>query len=269
MKKANIVLAVSLMIGGMMMTGCESMVKSIVSKSLEKALSAELHDSEEWGAVKTGDVQEGIFSEIDVSGAATVICTQGDSATYQLKANEKVFDNYEVTVLGDKLSVKPKSEIRSYKNPPHLILYVCQPMLKSVELAGAGNIHLKGLVSQDSSLEMEISGAGNVQVDSLMVKSFEAEISGAGDIDVRYMRAQEDVSFEVSGAGDLKGRVDANSISTELSGAGDVDLDVNCDVLTLGLSGVSNAKLKGSCRKFNKHVSKASDVDTSGLKVGE
>ncbi len=269
MKKTNVLFAMVLMISGMMMASCESMVKSIVDKALEKALTVELQDSEEWGAVLTGEMQKGQFSEVEVSGAATVIYTQGDSATYYLKGNEKVLDNYEVALIGNKLSVKPKNEIRAVKSPPHIYIYVCQPTLESVDLTGAGNIHLMGFVCQDKPLDVEISGAGDVKIDSLQVKSFEAEVTGAGDIDVHYMFAQEEVKFEISGAGDINGRVDANRIGAEVSGAGDVDLDVNCEVLTVELSGAADAKLTGRCKQFDKYASKGSDVDASGLKVGE
>ena len=68
------------------------------------------------------------------------------------------------------------------------------------------------------------------------------DVSGACDVFFEYGISSEDLSVKLSGASDLKGKIDAKKLSFNISGASDATISGNAAELSVDASGASDFK---------------------------
>lgn len=74
-----------------------------------------------------------------------------------------------------------------------------------------------------------------------------------------------DFKASLVGSGDVKLKIDADSIATNLSGSGDIDLNVNSQILEANLSGSGHIVLSGKTKNLVLSVAGSGDIKAFGL----
>jgi len=184
------------------------------------------------------------FHGISVGHAFTVYLNQGNEEAVAVSASEEKFR--------DLITVEVKNGI----------LYI--GVDKKGWKLNLGNKKLKAYISFKNIDKLDISGACNAVI--------EGAIKASGDLDV-----------DLSGASDLKGRVEAKKLTIDLSGASDMTLSGIATDLRIDASGACkfkgfdlttdycNAKASGASdiritvnKELSVNASGASDIDYKG-----
>ncbi len=266
MKK--IIFSVAFLFSASMMASCNQMVNKVVKASTEEAMRHDYKDSKERGPVVEREVAVPTFDELDLSGCVKVVFVQGDEIQVKLRGNEKDLEKYEARVRNRELHIGMKGRgLRVGGKSPKLTAYITAPTLRDIDVSGACNLQMAQKVRLDNELDIEVSGAVELDIADMEAESFDLDVSGAGNVSLGHLKARNEVGVDVSGAGDVKGSVEAREVEVELSGAGNVTLSVDCDYLDGSVSGAADLTLKGKCRTFRKSKSGAASLKTSRLKV--
>jgi hypothetical protein len=180
------------------------------------------------------------FQGINVSGAGTVILTQGKEYSCEVSLDSNLQKIYLTTVKSGVLNMgfKPGSSVNKYKK---LEVRITLPTLKSVEGSGAVRIELQNEFS-GKELSFKLSGASKLQ-GSLQYKVFGLRVSGASLLD-------------------LSGGFGA--IAVEASGNSKIGMDGTFDDITLDVSGSTDFTVKGRGIALGGTVSGASTIDLEG-----
>ncbi len=219
------------------------------------------------------------FNAIDCAGNTYITYKQADTYSVTARCTEKILDDTDIEVRGNKLVISPR---KSIKNMPRMLVEVSSPELNDIDISGVSGFKASRIVIQDR-FSLEISGVGHVEFDSIYCSSSNIEVSGASNI-VGNIVAKEDVDIEVSGAVKSEFYVEANNLKLdcggaikmdlnfvgdtadiECSGAGKIQLDTKCNVLKAENSGVSKLTVRGSAKETKLRTSGASKIDTDGL----
>lgn len=171
------------------------------------------------GNVKTKTFALANFDEVEVTSAMTLELQQGDFGV-QLKTDENLFDEFKITVSGNKLKIgRSNGNVDPTFEP---IVYVSLPVLQSLRVSGASNAKMDKQFLQNQPLNFNASGASDATI---------------------FVRANE-VQGKASGASTvtLKGEVlhadiDINGASTLLA------YDCVTDKMKVSASGASTAKV--------------------------
>lgn len=250
-------------------------------------------DSEEWGKVVIKEINLEPFTEIAVSGHATVIFEQSDSFQVILKGNENAFDAYNIMSVksdphsGDFSTLRIEDDLKIFKQyTPAIHVYVYAPKINNIVVAGEGDVKMKGDINiEDLSVSMTGTGdlniknltcinfssyirdASDLTIDKLKAEKFTTKIKGAGDVKLSKAEIKESATIECTGAGDAEGDIKANVISASTTGAGDIDLKVDCNSLTLISTGAGDIEVKGKTGVLTKRRQGLGGIKTRHLKA--
>lgn len=189
------------------------------------------------------------FTYVDIEGAFDVEIVQSDSFSIIISADESFFDYVAVSKEGETL--------RIYINPRHtftdftleartLKAKITMPVLYGLRLSGLCKGTITGFRSSED-FSLDLSGASSVDIDDIEVKNVEFEVSGASEI-TGSMNAS-DGKFKVSGASKLELEGSANFIILSVSGASKINLaDFLLNSADVNLSGASEATVHVSGR---------------------
>ena len=182
------------------------------------------------------------FTAAQVEWAFNVIITQSNSFSVIITAEEKAFDDIQVTKTGDTLKIGCKLDlfrglpIKSV--PPKMRrAKITMPELYKLNLSGATRGEVKGF-SSSHNLVLGLSGTSSLEMIDMSVG---------------------DVRVDLSGASNLKAKGLANNLHITASGASHLDLsefplhDANVNLsgasrATVNLDGVLDANLSGASR---------------------
>lgn len=196
------------------------------------------------GKVVTEEKEFAGFTYVDVEGTFEVEIVQSESFSITVSADENFFDYVTVTKIGETL--------RIYLNPRHtftdftlqariLKAEITMPALYGLQLSGASKGTVTGFESP-RNFSLDVSGASSLEIDNLIVGDVDFEISGASQV-TGTMNASGG-SFRVSGASEVKLEGSAKTITLVTSGASVVNLaDFTLDSADIKLSGASEASL--------------------------
>ena len=210
------------------------------------------------GNVKTEDRNVTNFKNVDVSGAATVLVSQGDHAAVRIEADENLMQYIEVNQEGDKIIIHERPGFHLLPaNKDRIKVYVTAPVYNSIEASGACDIISQNKISNSEDLDVHVSGAGNIRME-LEAPKLEAEVSGSGSI---YLKGQtKDVSIDLTGAGDAHCYdLQAENTKVDVTGAGSAEVYASVR-LDAEVSGVGSVKYKGHASEVNQQVSGAGSV---------
>ena len=248
--KKSIILA-ALLVCSSMMTSCNQMSSALLKFSMEKLFDHEYENSKTRGPVVDNPIEIGSFNEIKVSGNVKVVYTQGDSCTLTFHGNELDLQEYDVKVKEGCLRIQLKDGRTSVNNEtPRLTAIISSPTLEKVEVMGACCMEIPDTLHQDSSFEFEVSGMASLQANCIEVKKFDLDVSGASNLIIKRLKAQDEASLE-------------------MSGAGSADINVESEKVEADLSGTSSLVVSGKCGRLIVETSGMSDLNANNLKVTE
>ncbi|MCR5697712.1 MAG: DUF2807 domain-containing protein [Marinilabiliaceae bacterium] len=219
------------------------------------------------------------FNSIDCSGVTHITYKQADTYSLTARSTEKVLDNTDIEVRGNKLVISPK---KSIKNMPPIFIELTTPELNDVDISGASTFKASRINTQNC-FSLDISGVAHVEFDSIYCASSGIDISGASKIFGNII-ATEDVDIDASGAVKSEMSIKSNNLKLdcggaikmdlnfvgdtadiECSGAGKIVLDTQCNLLKAENSGVSKLTVKGTAKKTKLRTSGVSSIDTEDL----
>ena len=159
-------------------------------------------------------------------------------------APEKIQADIKVEVEDSVLNVYLKNEQKynRMRHKPKIKLICSSPVLKSLELNGAGDITVNHI--NTPSLSTVINGAGDLDIKGGNIGNLSIEINGAGDADCKNIYGQM-LRATINGAGDieLEGKYDKGDFS--ISGAGSIDISkLECHDYESNVEGVGSIKRK-------------------------
>ncbi len=186
------------------------------------------------GNLKTENVEFSDFTAVEVGWAFEVSITQSSAYSVVISADEKIFDNIEVTQIEDTLviglepgTIDPSGLFRKAE--------ITMPDLKKLILSGATQGTAAGF-SNSNPFILEMSGASSLELTNINVGDAEIEVSGASTLNGRG--TAQDLVAIISGAS----RLDLSNFPVD-----NADMDVSgASRATITLDGNLNANVSGA-----------------------
>jgi hypothetical protein len=187
----------------------------------------------------TRDYTVETFDKIIISTSGDVILTQGSQQSVQIKADQKIIDDLDVSVNGNTLTIKEKKVILPGNT---IVIQIKTPEFKAIGVKGIGNIRNNGTIKADS-LDLSIEASGVIDL-GLDVTDLSSSIEGSGKIGLSGTAENHDIS--ISGSGTVKGYdLETNTTSVTILGSGEAQVMVQ-DTLNVDITGAGSIKYKGS-----------------------
>lgn len=207
------------------------------------------------GNIKTEEKTVGSFKQVEVSGAAKVLVTQGDKSSVRIECDENLLPYIEVFQEGDKVYVKDKPGF-NIDPSGDLLVYVTSPTFSYISASGACDILGQNKITSED-LSLHVSGAGDIKME-VDAPKLAAEVSGSGSINLKGQT--KDVELELTGAGhahcyDLL----AENTKVDITGAGSAEVYASVK-LKADVSGAGSVNYKGNAQ-VSQSVSGAGSVN--------
>ena len=184
----------------------------------------------------------GDFDTIDISGAAHVRFRQGESDSVFVEGDEDAQKAVGLDVRRGQLNIRPSGGWKFW-NTRRVQVHVTARDLKRVSISGAADLQAAGPV-QLGQLHISISGAGLARFDQLKAEQLSFQVSGAGDGQVAGQVGE--LSVSVSGRSDFRAEdLMAQRARVRVSGIAEVKVWVVQD-LQVSVSGVGTVDYWGS-----------------------
>ena len=203
------------------------------------------------GELISEEMQFSDFTAVDVSSAFEVEITQSSSYSILITADEKIFDNIEVTKTGNTLSIGVEPGI--VISLSSLKAKITMPNLVELALSGASRGTIEGFSSSESFV-VGLSGASRLDMQDINVGDIEVELSGASTL-IAEGSGGNLVSI-VSGAS----RLDLTDFPIDNS-----DLSISgASQVTVNLVGTLDAVVGGASTLYYIGEPTMGDIDISG-----
>ena len=158
------------------------------------------------------------FDSISLAGSGDVSVVKGDEFKVVVEADDNLMQYVKTEVNGRDLGLAMES---SFKNPIRTkttVRYtVTCPELKSVSVAGSGDINAEDFETDEFSiaiagsgdvkltgsankLDISIAGSGDCKLQDFVVKNAEISVAGSG---TARIRAEETLDVSIAGSGDV------------------------------------------------------------------
>ena len=139
--------------------------------------------------LRTEEMQFSDFTAVAVGWAFNVIITQSSSYSVIITADEKLFDDIQVTKTGDTLKIGLKSGLFMGSRLKSLLSKVrraeiTMPDLHELDLSGAARGVVKGFTSSHK-FDLDLSGASSLEMDDMSVGDIEVGLSGASRLNAK------------------------------------------------------------------------------------
>lgn len=210
------------------------------------------------------------FKKIVMDGASDVIYQQADEYSVRVVADKKELQSMSLSVNGDRLVIAEKDHSLFFRNTIRKkapVIYVSSPDLVAVDMVGAGDFKIKGLMDTDT-LCIRQKGVGDLEIDRLLCDEVHVSCNGMGDVEIKELESSFS-GFFLKGTGDMRVkqyRVDHSNI--KLVGIGDIAVEnIDCGNIYASLTGTGDIELSGNVRRLTKEKEGTGSIDTSGLRV--
>lgn len=208
------------------------------------------------GNIKTEERTVSSFSKVEVHGAIKVYVSQGDLKPVKIEADENLIPYVEFIEEGDQLTVKTRNGY-NLNSSGDMKIYIIAPMYKKIDVSGACDIIGETRIEGKENLDLEVSGAGEIRMD-VNAPEIVAKISGSGSVNLKGETKKFDL--DLSGAGNAHCyELLSENTKVEISGAGDAEVYASVK-LDAQVSGAGTVKYKGNAQNINQHVSGAGSV---------
>jgi hypothetical protein len=191
------------------------------------------------------------FNQLEVSGAANVQFTQGDSTTIKVVANDAEINNVYTSVENGILTVRGKGNFKnSYK------IYVSSKNLNHITASGASKVTILNTLQTDT-LFINATGASDV-VGNINTTLTDVTASGASGVNLEG--TTQTLVGVISGASSLKA-YKLNSVNTfaTVSGASTAKVSAS-QKINANATGASSVKFKGDAKEVSAEASSSSSV---------
>lgn len=191
------------------------------------------------------------FKKIEVSGAATVVYTQGDTLNLKVEADKEEINNVYTTFDGDILTIKAKGNFsHPYK------IYVSGNALNQLTVSGASKFTTPNTINVDS-LALVVSGASDV---SLKTKATVVDVTLSGASAIVLEGNTQVLHSNVSGASSLKAyKLSSATTDVKVSGASTAKVFAT-EKINANATGSSTVKFKGDPKEVSAEASGSSFV---------
>jgi hypothetical protein len=187
----------------------------------------------------------GTFDAISLSGSYKVLVRQGSAVKLEIKADKNLLPLIETRVVegskGRTLEIGSKKGFSfSSKSDPQITLVL--PLLRSIAIAGSGDMRVETMKTPDVSVS--VSGSGDVEFVDLSSDSLSVQVSGSGDIKARGRVAK--FSLAVAGSGDIDARdLQAEEVKASIAGSGNATVHA-VNTLKISIAGSGDIAYLGS-----------------------
>lgn len=154
------------------------------------------------------------FDELELRGTGDVEITIGRRGPLEITADDNILPLITTEIKDGRLIISVTGNTRT---KTELTYKVTVPDIKAVELAGSGEISIKGV--DNKRLSLQIKGSGDVSV-SGQTGQLSIALKGSGDVNASKLSAKS-VSIAIIGSGDANVSVEDN-LSVSIKGSGDV-----------------------------------------------
>lgn len=187
----------------------------------------------------------GNFDAIALSGSYKVLVRQGPTVKLEIKADKNLLPLIETRVAegskGRTLEIRTKKGFSfSSKTEPQITLVM--PALRSLAIAGSGDMRVEAMKTADVSVS--VSGSGDVELIDLSSDSLSVQISGSGDIKASGRTGS--FSLSVAGSGDIDARgLQADEVRASIAGSGNATVHA-VNTLKISIAGSGDIAYLGS-----------------------
>lgn len=203
---------------------------------------------------QTRDVSS--FNEVSLHGSMDVDIQVGKKQSVRVVADDKVIDDLETEVRGDRLHIKLK-EGRRYRNIKKMNVYITVPELEAGYIHGSGDMIIKGDIEGD--FEFSVHGSGNGNIEQVKAEDLELSIHGSGNIQLNGSCG--DLEASVHGSGDVFGRkLECEHVDVDIHGSGDVAIQAK-KTLNASIYGSGDVDVYGEPDKVRTRVRGSGDIN--------
>lgn len=189
------------------------------------------------------------FTRIANAAPADVRVTTGGGFAIKASGSEKLLERLELTVENGALQIRVRKGAWNFGNNGSATIEVAMPRIEGASIAGAGGMTID---RGSGDFAGDISGAGDLTIGRVEGGNVSFDVSGAGD--VAAAGTAETLNASVAGAGSIRAKeLRVRSAEVEVAGAGSVDATVDGDA-RVSIAGIGSVDL-GPRAKCN--VSKA------------
>lgn len=178
------------------------------------------------------------FSGIKLLGSMDVTLIKSDKTSVEVEADENIMPYIETYVEDGNLVIKMKDNI-SINSHHDINVRVSCSQIKSLRIAGSGNINGEGKFTSDDAMDIEVVASGNLKLD-LNAPSVKVGVVASGNADLSGETKSIDISNTASGnvnASELK----AEDAKVSITGSGEVHVyaSVKLDASIMGSGNIS------------------------------
>jgi len=201
------------------------------------------------------------FFGVKLAGSHDVIVEQGPFSV-MATGDDKLLEKLVIEVRGDNLHISSKNgnwDWKDWKGKEPVKIYVKLPELKTLALAGSGNLDI-GSFSGIRSLKVNLSGSGDLvsRGDLEIEGRVDINLAGSGDINLDGRADYADIAL--AGSGDISTK-DLIVREAEVSVAGSGDVSVySTGTLDVSIVGSGDVDYYGS-PKVSSSIKGSGDVD--------
>ena len=173
------------------------------------------------------------FHTVKIVGSLDTDIKSGDSFSCKVKGDDNLVPLVKTTVINHTLEISIEG---SYSTKSPLVIYLAMPVLDKGQIIGSGDMIISDVTKDKVALT--ISGSGDITA-SGSVGVLEAVVSGSGDLNLKKLQAEyvnvtingsgaaevwanQSISAQVNGSGDILYIGNPTSVDTHVNGSGDI-----------------------------------------------
>jgi hypothetical protein len=193
------------------------------------------------GAIASETLALEEFDSVLLLGEGHVAISIGPQASAAITADDNLLQYLDARVEGDTLLLEVADPDVDIDPTTTVEWEIVVPELRSVGLAGAGDIMVPPITSDD--FQVDLTGAGTVFLPYLDVVDLSVRIAGAGTVTADGRAVNQEIA--IPGAGDFMGYgLDSRDADVTLTGTGDATVSVSHH-LDVTLTGVGSVFYRG------------------------
>lgn len=185
----------------------------------------------------------GEFTGIALRNSTTVLVSQGQTTSVQVKADDELLPLLETVVDNGRLEIRWRrgESVANRKNLSAVTVTVVMPQLTALSVAGSGDIEVSAFSTP--KLGVSVAGSGSARLKNLATESLNVSVAGSGDVQGSGQAASLGISIAGSGDVDLSG-LKADEVSVRIAGSGDAEVHAN-KALKVSIAGSGDVVYSG------------------------
>jgi hypothetical protein len=200
------------------------------------------------------------FTQVKIATRLNVDIMRSNKQYVLIKANKDYFKDLILEVRNETLIIRTKYNKKRHRFPlfgarDEKKIYISLPMINSVNIAGSGNVRIKGMDTR--KMKIGIEGSGKVLLMGKCQRLY-VDIYGSGVFNGHKLNCDL-VDFTISGAGMVELEGQCKKIEVIIKGHAEFDAeDLKCDTGEVTFNGAGY---------LNIHANKSVEVDIKGSGV--